>query len=250
MKKYWHIINLLITLMTLTGIYLVTSGKTSLERVSDSQNSYEAENLTLPPGYAFGIWGVIYLGFLLFSLLQLSPGLRNDSKFYSSRWLITTSVTLNLVWIVLVGTGAFIIPYFLQWVMMTLAVVIVLRIRNSETSFHSDFDRLSFIPFALHAGWLIVAMIPYSTNVLLSLGWRGGPLTVEAWAIIIYITGCVIVYVTYQRTRVFWCVVPWLWALLTFAQKFSGIVGCTAWILLGIMTALMICELWRRRKIT
>lgn len=248
MKKYWHIINLSITLVTLIGIYLITSGRTSLESVNESQNTFEAENLTLPPGYAFSIWGAIYLGFLVFALLQLSPGLRNDSKFYSSRWLITTSVALNLVWIVLTGTGAFILPYFLQWAMMSIAVVTVLRITNSAASFHSSFDRLSFIPFALYAGWLIVAMIPYSTDVLLSLGWKGGPLPAEAWAIIVYIIGCLLVYFTYQKTQAFWCVVPWLWTLLTFGLKFIGIVGYTAWALFTLMTVLMTYELWRRRN--
>lgn len=247
MRTYWHIVNLVITLASLACIYLISSGKTALQRVSETQNSYSLDNLTLPPNFTFSIWGIIYLGFLVFSLFQLSPGLRKDSKFKTVRWLITLSVALNISWIVWVGYQGFIGPYLLQWYMMIIAVIIVWRVKNSSAEFHSHFDRLSFIPFELYAGWLIVAMIPYTTNILLSVGWKGEPLLPEVWAILVYIAGCAIMYFTYRRIRLFWLVIPWLWTLLCFALKFTGALSYAAFSLFLIMIAWLFFDTWIKK---
>lgn len=122
--------------------------------------------------------------------------------------------------------------------MMALSVHIITSVLKSNSEFHSSFDRLSFVPFVLHAGWLIVAMIPFTTDVFLSTGWKGNPLPATAWATILYFTGTAIVWIVYRKLNTFWIAVPWLWALIGFGLKFNGVVAVSAWLLFGIIIAL------------
>jgi translocator protein len=246
MKSKWPVFNLVVTLLSIAGIYLINSGITSLKPVGQVANRNEFTNLTLPPGFIFSIWGVIYLGFMLFAFIQLSDKARYSSKFDHSKGLITQSIFLNLVWIILVGFEMFIIPYLLQWIMMALALLIVIRVMRNSHSFSSRWEKGAFVAFSLYAGWLTVAMIPYTTDILLATGWKGEPLTPEAWAIIVYVTACGIVFLTYRSLNNLWYVFPLIWALFGIAVKFSGFPAVVAGVLSGFGLVWLIVELIRR----
>ena len=211
MNNKWPIINLIVTIVSLGGIYLVSSGVTGLQRIGEVSARTEFTNLTLPPGFIFSIWGLIYAGFLLFAIYSLIPRSQENSKFSQARWLITISISLNLVWILLVGFQQFILPYILQWCMMALALYMLFKVKRNPNLFRSFYEKMLFQAFVLYGGWLTVAMIPYTTDILLSVGWNGEPMSREFWAILIYVVAVIIIYFAFRSLRYSVYLLPLAW---------------------------------------
>ncbi len=230
-------LNFIMTLISIAGIGLISSGQTSLKPASQISDATSEDNLVLPPGFTFGIWSVIYLGLILYSFYQLSAGGRESSRINATRDLVTLSIFLNLVWIVCVGLDAVIFPYILQWFMLYIAVVIVER-SSFRRGFSSMIEKLCFITLTLYAGWLTVAMIPFTSDILLLYGWQGEPLTLEVWAVGLYVIAFALVFLIYfKRLRIVWYTLPLTWALIGIAIRFWPGVGIAAGVLslLGIL---------------
>jgi hypothetical protein len=104
--------------LCLLGIAIINSGLTPLIAVTDSQAEISAMNLTAPPGFIFSIWGVIYLGFLIYGVYLALPIPKNHSRFRKSFPWIMASIGMNFLWIVLVGFDLILAAYFLKWVML------------------------------------------------------------------------------------------------------------------------------------
>ncbi len=227
-KRLIAILNLVVTVLSIAGIAVISSGATSLRPASQISDQTSQQNLVLPPGFVFSIWSVIYLGFITYSLYQLVKGNQTSDRIQSTRPLVTLSIFLNLVWIVLVGFEAVMIPYFLQWAMLYISVVIMQH-AEYKSPFESTIEKFIFITLGLYAGWLTVAMIPFTSDLLLLAGWYGEPLSLEFWAVVLYIIAFVLVFgIYYKRLRFIWYTLPLTWALFGLAVRFYPGVGTVA----------------------
>jgi hypothetical protein len=74
-------------------------------------------------------------------------------------------------------------------------------------------------------------MVPFTADLLLSVGWKGEPFAPEVWAVALYLIASVIVYFVYTSVKTVWIVVLLLWAFFAFVVKFDGSVATTAAIL-------------------
>src|SRR5690625_58379 len=153
--------------------------------VSDVANNNEA--IIQPAGYAFSIWGLIYL-LLLIWIINLFFSKKDKS-------LITERLTF---WPILnfLLNGAWIIAFTQEWVLVSVLIIIAMLYTLAEmfTSLSATnvhwFDRL---PFSIYFGWVTVATIvniftlAIASNVDMILGM--GELT---WTIIILIVATLI----------------------------------------------------------
>jgi hypothetical protein len=217
----------LCTLASLAVIYLINAGLTSLKSVSEIAGEGEwggegqSPNLTLPASYAFGIWGPIYLGFLGYALYQARPSRRGNPHFRRTGYPVALSILLNLVWTLLVGYERTNGAYLVQWGMLGVALVLVRR-WGDPVAAESRPPQWLKLPFSLYAGWLTVAMIPFTTSLLQDAGWRGGPLSPAAWAAGLYLAAAGIAYLTSRYLREPWYLLSVAWALLGIAVRVPG----------------------------
>jgi hypothetical protein len=232
----------LCTLASLAGIYLINAGLTSLKSVSEIAGDDDGTNLTLPAGYAFGIWVPIYLGFLAYALYQVRPGQRGNPHLRQTGYLVALSIMLNLVWTVLVGYERTNEAYFVQWLMLGVALILARR-WGRPASGESRLPGWLKFPFSLYAGWLTVAMIPFTTSLLQDAGWRGEPLTPAAWAVGLYVVAVVIGYGTYRYLEEPWYLLPIAWALLGIAVRVGSPVSLVAGSLSALVFVLMLRHL-------
>lgn len=69
------------------------------------KNTGEVSNTTLggvlitPEGYAFAIWGLIYLGLIVYGIYQALPAQRHQKAFKQVSWAIIAACILQMVWI-------------------------------------------------------------------------------------------------------------------------------------------------------
>jgi hypothetical protein len=232
----------LCTLASLAGIYLINAGRTSLKSVNEIAGDGDSANLTLPAAYAFGIWVPIYLGFLAYALYQARPGQRSNPHFRRTGYPVALSILLNLGWTVLVGYQRTNGAYLVQWVMLGVALVLVRRWGKAVPGERRSGQWLK-IPFCLYAGWLTVAMIPFTTSLLQDAGWRGEPLPPAAWAIGLYLVAVAIGYGTFRYLDEPWYLFSIAWALSGIAVRVAGPVGLVAGILAGLVLLPMLRHL-------
>lgn len=236
-----QVILLIVTFGSLALQYLINSGATPLLTTAEVAGRETVVNYTLPPDYAFAIWGLIYLCFVAYAVYGAAPSW-GDDLFYTETWrLAAVSLLLNLVWTVFVGLNWWVAAYPLQWIMLVIAVILLKR----ALPFSRTRDRYLTIPFALYAGWLAVALIPFTADLLNSTGWRGAPLGPRTWGVIMYIAAVVITMTAYVRgLRHPAFPLPAAWALFTLGTRFGGMLRLTAWsgalLLLGIAVSALI----------
>jgi hypothetical protein len=233
MKKK-QILVVITTIISLFGLYWINTGKTSLKTTAEVAGREEIINYTLPPDFSFAIWGVIYFGFIIYAIYGLTNKGSEDVHMNNTAYPVALSIFLNFLWTVLVGAELWVVAYFLQWLMLVIAIIILYRWQLQRRPLSSVQKYLS-IPFGLYAGWLTVAMIPFTADLLNKSGWDYAPFSQQTWAIIIYIVACVIVLLAYRRLKQPFYLVPLAWALYGFSVRFDSTLKVTATVLCFLM---------------
>jgi hypothetical protein len=111
-----------------------------------------------PAGYAFSIWGVIYLWLLVsagFGLIKRDTPADWDAP----RWPLFISIGLGASWIA-VALSAPVIATAMIWVMGAGAVLALLRAPNRDRA-------LAALPIGLYAGWLTAASCVALASILM-----------------------------------------------------------------------------------
>ena len=118
-----------------------------------------------PAGYAFSIWGLIYLALVAGAVYGLFKR-PDDPGWDAARWPLIASLVVGAAWIP-VANRSVVGATILIWIMLITAV---LALRAAGTT-----DRLWLrSPIALYAGWLTAASSVALGLMLAGYGWLGG----------------------------------------------------------------------------
>lgn len=146
-------------------------------------------NLFAPAGYAFSIWGIIYIMLGIYVIYQLKQG-RNNIITRVNRIFIINAL-LNALWIFawhynLIGISVVIMIGLL---FTLIRIADILRISNLT----QKEKWLVRLPFSVYFGWITVATIANITIFLVSLGFNNGlGLSNVFWTILILLVGAII----------------------------------------------------------
>ena len=243
MKKK-QLLVLLVTLISVAGIYLINAGLTPLKQTGAVAGDEGVVNYTLPPGYVFSIWGIIYLGFLVYAFYGLKKSAQENKYMNRTAYPVALSMVLNLVWVVIVGLQWWVPAYPLQWLMLAISIYL-LKQWNLKDDRLTPLQKFLSIPFGLYAGWLTVAMIPFTSDLLNEAGWDGGPLSRPVWGAILYIVATGLVVWAYTGLRQPFYLLPLAWALFGFVTKFDGLPHQGAMVLCGLLLLFFFIQLYR-----
>ena len=133
--------------------------------VTTGEISDKYQTFITPAGYAFSIWGLIYLGLIAFSLYQALPSKADDFKNIRSIYIL--SCAANCAWIYLWHYDLILGSLAVIFALLGTLVFINLNLRNNSSTAETVFAR---VPFALYFGWVTVAAILNSTIALVYLG--------------------------------------------------------------------------------
>lgn len=139
-----------------------------------------------PAGYAFSIWGLIYLWLIIgagFGLLKRS----DDPDWEAMRAPLVVSLVIGAAWLPVANVSP-VIATILIWVMLGTAFLSLFRVGDTDRWFQQA-------PVAIYAGWLTAAS---SVSIGLLLGGYG--LLSGTWAAIVALSfGLVIALVAQYR---------------------------------------------------
>jgi hypothetical protein len=188
MKKTLQIANIIAFVVTIALNYVAGAGLINGQTIGDISARYE--NLFTPAGYAFSIWGLIYLmlaGFVIYQARGLFKETDNDDFILQIGWWFVISCLANSLWL---------IAWVYDYIGLSVLLIIVLLLSLIKIIVNTNMERwdapfpkivLLWWPFCFYSGWITVAVIANISAYLTKAGWQGWGISEPSWAIIMII---------------------------------------------------------------
>ncbi|MBT8421735.1 MAG: tryptophan-rich sensory protein [Gammaproteobacteria bacterium] len=173
-------------ILALVAVVLVNAIATGLPLggVTTGEVSARYESTFTPAGYAFAIWGLIYVALFAFVLYQAGSGNRNDEQLarISRPWQL--SCLFNVVWIFFWHYD-FLLLSMLAMLGLLLSLVTIYRELGIAVT-PAPLGRKLFVhvPFSIYTGWICVATIANLSAVQVGTGWESLIFDAETWTLL------------------------------------------------------------------
>lgn len=189
MKKTLQITNIIAFVVTIVLNYVAGAGLINGQTIGEISARYD--NLFTPAGYAFSIWGLIYLmlaGFVIYQALGLFKETDNNDFILQIGWWFVISCFANSLWL---------ITWIYDYIGLSILMITVLLFSLIKIIINTNMERwdapfpvilLLWWPFCFYSGWITVAIIANISAYLTKVGWQGWGISDPAWAIIMIIT--------------------------------------------------------------
>ncbi|SDT38271.1 TspO/MBR family protein [Friedmanniella luteola] len=174
------------------GSQLVVDADSSTGAISDANHSP-----VTPAGYAFAIWGLVYLACLALAVYQALPAQRQRAVHRRTGWWLVVAFTAATVWVPVFATRSL---WLAQVVILVLLGALVAAVRRSVHSGPAA-DRLEQfafrLPVTLYLGWVTLATVAGFGAALRSSGLResGTGLTLVSLLLVLAATAFSVVVV-------------------------------------------------------
>lgn len=208
--------------------------------ISDRFNVY-----FVPAGYVFSIWGLIYIGLIVFAIYQALPAQRDNPRLRSTGWWISLGGLANIAWIFLWHYERFPLTLIAMLVLLGTLIITYLRLGIGRTNSSVAERWMARVPFSIYLGWITVATVANVSSVLDYVKWDGFGIAPEIWMGIVLAAVLVItILMNFTRKDIAYTLVI-LWALAGIGVKQAGIqaVVIPTWITFGLVALSMVVAL-------
>jgi hypothetical protein len=181
--------------------------------------SDSVRTLITPSGWAFSIWGFLFLGSAVFAIWQALPGQKRNALIDSIGWPAAVAIAAQGAWATytqfanLTAISAGIILVSL------IGLLMVLRALVQQPSLSSGERWIIALTFSALAAWLTAASIVNISATLVYYGIGGGFAYPEAAAAMIGIGGAIAALATFRSRGNPWYALVFCWALFAIHQR-------------------------------
>lgn len=204
--------------------------------------------LITPPGYVFGIWGLIYTGLLAYAIYQALPAQRDNPALRRIAWPFVLSCAANIAWLLLWHYNQY--GLTLGAMVGLLLALITIDRRLGPPAAQSRGNLLfARLPFSVYLGWISVATIVNATVVLYDAGWEGAGLSPELWTTGLLGVGAAlgVAMGARQGDYAYPLVLAWAFAGVAMKNAATPLVGPAAWVATGVAVLAAVAGLLRGR---
>jgi hypothetical protein len=212
MKRALQILNFLTLLLTIGVNYFFNTGQHIATNMRAISSKYD--NLLTPAGYAFSIWGLIYVALICFAVYQarslFNKSAEDDLVEKIGPWFILANI-FNALWVIAFTHDTIGLSVILMVLLFFSLLKIILNL-DMET-WDAPFITIALIwwPFSIYFGWLNVALAANVSVYLVSLGYGGEPIGPTAWAIVVLLVlaGIVLTMIWTRNMREYATAAAW-----------------------------------------
>lgn len=197
--------------------------------------------LTVPAGYAFAIWSLIYLGLLGFALYQSLPSQRDNPRIARITPLYLVSCLANIGWLFTWHYEILSLNIVLMLVLLGSLIGIYGQLRAEGARISTGERWLVLVPFSIYMGWITVATIVNVTVALYAAGWQDtGPLGAALASLLFLVAAAIAVTIARRFNDPAYALVV-VWALVAVAIKHAGmmLVAATAWVVAAVVAVVV-----------
>ena len=235
-----QIVNLLSVLLALTVNVVATvlplNGQTTAE-ISDRFPVY-----FVPAGYVFAIWGVIYLGWIAFTIFQLRPSQKRNPRLRRLGYLFAFSNIANAAWLFCWHYDQFGWSVLVMLALLGLLIASYLRLNVNRSSVTRPEYWSVDVLFSVYLGWITVATVANLADWLYFVGWDGLGISSQVWAVIMLAVASLIglgMALT-RRDAGYLVVLVWAFTGIAVKQTSAPIVVLGAWMAAAAMLGLIV----------
>lgn len=219
MKKIYSVTNLIIVILLIAWNYLSNTGIINDKTISSLSSEYT--NLFTPAGYAFSIWGLIFLGLLasaIFMVKRVYFDKKNDEFVMKvGPWLIIANL-LNGAWVyvwLIELTG---LSVLIMFVILFSLIIIILKLNMEKVSISRSERIWLWQPVGIYAGWITVASVANVSAYLAKIDFTF-LFDETVWAIIMIITASLINFFVLINRKMSDFTLVGVWALTAIAFR-------------------------------
>ncbi len=236
--------------IVLTIVVNTLANALPLNGLNTGQISDRFEVYFTPAGYVFSIWGIIYLGLIVFAIFQALPSQRKNPRLRSTGWWIVLGGLANSVWIFLWHYEQFPLTIIAMLLLLVTFIITYLRLGVNRVKVSRAEKLAVHLPFSIYLGWITVATVANLTSLLDYLNWDGFGISPVTWMWIILAAVLVIaVIMNFTRRDVGYALVI-LWAVAGIAIKHAatGAVATPAWIVFALVAVTLIAAFFVKKQ--
>ena len=205
---------------------------------TNGEISDKYHTLITPAGYAFAIWGLIFLSLLAFAIYQGLGSQQTNPRFRAIGWWVVLNAFCNAIWSPLFNNEQIGIALLVILVMLASLVVIEQRLLEKrhqpllatdpnatmpEAAASTAETWLARIPFSIYFGWVTVATILNVAVYLKSTDFSLMGLDEQTWAVAILIVGLLVGSIVFNRYRSVAYILVFAWAYAAIAAEQAGV---------------------------
>lgn len=198
-------------------------------------NQFLGQNLWLPAGYVFSIWGLIYIGLIAYAIYQSLPAQRTNPRLRATGWPFVISCVANMAWLLFFhysyeggqqpNVGLLVASMIAMLVLLGALVAIYLQLRRGAPPVSNGERWAVRLPFSIYLGWITVATVANAAQVLVAAGWTGQPLPALVWLIIMFLVALALAALMAVMRRDTGYLLVLVWAFVGIAVNYSGMIG-------------------------
>lgn len=183
--------------------------------------SAKYDTLFTPAGYAFAVWGVIYLMLIAFVAYQWFSWFKQkeDTKLKQTGWWFALGNLANGFWIVAWLNEQLGLSVLLILVLLFSLIKLTIRLRLETWDAPVRIIAFVWWPICIYIGWIIVASVANISVFLVSIGWQGGFISPKIWSVILIITATLIYLILIKARNMREAAAVGIWALVAIAVK-------------------------------
>jgi hypothetical protein len=201
----------------------------------------------VPAGYVFAIWGLIYIGWLVYAVYQLLPARSQDpvlAKIAPWFWLSSLG---NISWIFMWHYEVFSVTL----VFMTLILVSLLVIYRNLADAKGYTKWLVKLPFSVYLGWISVATIANVSQFLFYRDWSGWGIAPQSWAVVMIgiasLLGILMAWT--ENDTPYGLVLIWAFIGITVSQAGTSNVVLAAWIGTAVVALALLAGIVKFKRV-
>jgi len=242
-----QITNLVTVIIALVVNILATSLPLNGQDTAEISDRFQV--YFLPAGYVFSIWGIIYIGWIVFLIFQFRASQKESPRLRRLGYLFALSNLANAAWLFTWHYNYFGLGVLVMLTLLGLLITSYLRLDVNRSSTKGAEWWSVDLPFSIYLGWITVATVANVTDWLYLVEWKGFGISPPVWAVVMLAVASLLGFGMALTRRDAGYLFVFVWAFIGIAVKqvTSPLVVNSAWIAAGLMFVLAIFSFTRRR---
>jgi translocator protein len=205
----------------------------------------------VPAGYVFAIWGIIYIGWIAFTIFQFRGDQKESPRLRRLGYLFAISNLLNAAWLFTWHYNFFGLSVLVMLSLLGSLIASYLSLNVNRSSAKGTEWWSVDLPFSIYLGWITVATVANVTDWLYLVEWSGFGIPASTWAAIMIVVATVVglVMALTRRDAAYLFVLVWSFIGIAVKQTPVPIIVNTAWTGAAFALILAIYSLSRRKTL-
>jgi hypothetical protein len=203
----------------------------------------------VPAGYVFAIWGIVYIGWIAFTVFQFRPSQKESPRLRRLGTIFALSGLANAAWLFTWHYNFFGLGVLVMLSLLGLLIASYLRLDVNRSSVSRAEWWSVDLPFSVYLGWITVATVANVTDWLYLVQWNGFGIAAPVWAVIMLAVASVlgVAMTLTRRDAGYLSVLVWAFIGIAVKQTTAPMVVVSAWIAAGLMLALVFYSVAKRK---